>query len=187
MLDALPGFIVALLIGLLVGIDRERRKAQQHTTSVGGIRTFTLIALAGAVTASLSQSFASPWIYGLGGLAVTAIMIAGYIVDTKSHPENRGLTTEVAGLAVFLLGGMAIVGDRNMAVVLGIITSAVLAYKQTLHQLVGKIGEDDLYAILKLLIASFIILPILPNHTVDPWNAINPYKVWWLVILISGL
>ena len=187
MRDALPSFIVALLIGLLVGVDRERRKAQQHTTSAGGIRTFTLIALAGAVTASLSQSFGSPWIYGLGGLAVTAIIIAGYIVDTKNHPENRGLTTEVAGLAVFLLGGMAVVGDRNMAVVLAIITSAILAYKQSLHQLVGKIGEDDLYAILKLLIASFIILPILPNHSVDPWQAINPYKVWWLVILISGI
>lgn len=187
MRDALAGFIVALLIGMLVGIDRERRKSQEHATSAGGIRTFMLIALAGAATASLSQSLASPWIFAMGGLAITIVITAGYFVDTRNHAENRGLTTEVAGLAVFLLGAMAIVGDRNMAVVLAIITSAVLAYKQALHQLVGKIGEDDLYAILKLLVASFIILPILPNHTVDPWEAINPYKVWWLVILISGL
>ena len=83
MLDTLPGFIVALLIGLLVGIDRERRKAQQHATSVGGIRTFALIALSGAVTASLSQSFSSPWIFGLGGLAASAIMI-----DTPAHKDD---------------------------------------------------------------------------------------------------
>lgn len=187
MLQMLPDFIVAVLIGLLVGIDRERRKTQEHATSIGGIRTFMLLALAGAATASLSQTLNSPWIFALTGLAAAAVIIAGYLVDTKHHPDARGLTTEVAGLVVFLLGGMSVVGERDLAVVLAIITSAILAYKQTLHRLVSKVGEDDLYAILKLLIASFIILPILPNKPVDPWEAVNPYKIWWLVILISGL
>jgi len=72
-------------------------------------------------------------------------------------------------------------------VALGIVTSAVLAFKQPLHGMVARVGLDDIYAVLKLLIASFIVLPLLPNHPVDPWGALNPYTLWLLVILISGL
>jgi len=63
----------------------------------------------------------------------------------------------------------------------------VLAFKQPIHGLIEKIGTDDLYAGLKLLIATFIALPLLPNQPMDPWGALNPYKLWLLVILISSL
>ena len=70
---------------------------------------------------------------------------------------------------------------------LGVVTAAILAYKQPLHSFVDKLGWDDVYAGVRLLIATFIALPLLPNEPIDPWGALNPYKLWLLVILISSL
>jgi uncharacterized membrane protein (DUF4010 family) len=115
-----------------------------------------------------------------------AVVVAGYAAVAVGR-ASYGLTTEIAALVVYLLGGLAIVGEPALAVALAIATAAVLAFKEPLHGLVAKIGLDDLYAGLTLLICTFIVLPVLPNRTLDPWGALNPYKMWWLVILISGL
>jgi hypothetical protein len=88
---------------------------------------------------------------------------------------------------VFLLGAMVMLGYSALAIGLGVVTAAVLAYKQPLHGFVEKLGWDDVYAGLRLLIATFIALPLLPNEPIDPWGALNPYKLWLLVILISSL
>ena len=120
-------------------------------------------------------------------MVVGALVLAGYILHGRLRPEAVGLTTELAALAVFLLGALSTSGYPQVAVPLGIIVSAVLAFKEPLHALVEKIGRDDIYAGVKLLIATFIVLPVLPDRTLDPWGALNPYRLWLLVILISGL
>src|SRR4030095_14965546 len=97
------------------------------------------------------------------------------------------LTPAPVSMSLYLLAGLTTFGHAGLAVALAIATSAVLAFKAPLHASVERIGRDDLYAALKLLIATFIVLPVLPDRTVDPWGALNPYKMWWLVILISGL
>src|SRR4030095_6479383 len=97
------------------------------------------------------------------------------------------LTPAPVSMSLYLLAGLTTFGHAGLAVALAIATSAVLAFKAPLHASVERIGRDDLYAALKLLIATFIVLPVLPNRAVDPWGALNPYKIWWLVILISGL
>ena len=128
-----------------------------------------------------------PWIFAIGTASVTAVVGLGYLAQTRAHPNSYGLTTEVAALVVFLLGGLGALGFRDLAVALAVMTSAVLAYKHPLHGLVGKISQEDLLATLRLLIATFIVLPVLPDRTFDPWDAINPHKLWLLVILISAL
>ena len=180
-------FGIALLIGALVGIDRERKKASEQLDAVGGLRTFILLAEAGAISAWLSLEFHSPWIFASSALIVGALVVAGYISVTRARDDSLGMTTEVAAVVVYLLGGLVVSGYRDLAVVLAIATSALLAYKQPLHGLVAKLSQDDVQAGLKLLIATFIILPVLPDQPLDPWGAINPYRMWWLVILISGL
>jgi len=180
-------FGIALLIGALVGIERERKKASQHADSLGGLRTFILFAEAGAISGWLSRELESPWPFAAGALMVGALVVAGYLSVTRAQQDGVGMTTEVAAIVVFLLGGLVVSGYRDLAVVLGIATSALLAYKRPLHGLVEKLNQEDVFAGLKLLIATFIVLPILPNQAVDPWGAINPYRMWWLVILISGL
>ena len=180
-------FAIVFLIGALVGIDRERRKAQEQQDEIGGLRTFILLAEAGGVAAWLALRLDSLWIFAAAALVVGALIIAGYFASTRGREAALGQTTEVAAVVVFFLGGLVIFGFRDLAVVLAIVTSAVLAYKHPLHGLVLNLSEDDVYAGLKLLIATFIVLPILPNQPLDPWGALNPYKMWWLVILISGL
>jgi uncharacterized membrane protein (DUF4010 family) len=180
-------FGIALLIGALVGIDRERKQADDPAGAIGGLRTFILLAEVGAVSAWLSLQLESAWIFAAAGLVVGALITAGYLSYTVQHDDSYGLTTEVAAVVVFLLGGLVVYGYRDLAVVLGIATSAILAYKAPLHGLVARLSEDDVYAGLKLLIATFIVLPILPDKPIDPWGAIIPSKLWYLVILISAL
>jgi uncharacterized membrane protein (DUF4010 family) len=180
-------FATALFIGALVGIEREKKLEDEHRAGIGGIRTFILFAEAGAVAAWLSTLLGSFWIFVGAGACVTAVILSGYLVHTRSHPGSIGLTTEIAAFVVYLLGGTTLFGQRELAVALAIATSAVLAYKHEMHEMVGKIGREDLYAGLKLLIATFIVLPVLPDKPVDPWLALNPWKIWLLVIFISGL
>jgi len=180
-------FLIALLIGALVGIEREKHKATEHPASFGGLRTFILFAEAGAIGAWLSQHFDTPWVFIATLAAVTVTVVTAYVLENRAKPDALGLTTEIAALTVCLLGGAVMYGYAELAVALAILTSAVLAFKQPLHGLVQKLGTDDLYAALKLLIATFIVLPLLPTQPIDPLQALNPYRLWLLVILISGL
>lgn len=179
-------FLLALAIGALVGIEREKHKTSEHPASFGGLRTFILLAQAGAISAWLSLQLQSPWLFLLTVLAVLALVLTSYILENRLQPA-LGLTTEISAVTVCLLGGAVMFGQAELAVVLAILTSAILTFKQPLHGLVNKIDSSDLYAGIKLLLATFIVLPLLPNTTIDPWQALNPFKLWLLVILISAL
>jgi len=181
-------FAIAILLGALIGIEREKRKSEDDDTGhVAGLRTFTLLALLGAVAGWLERETSAPWILAAAILIVGALVIVGYFINAKRGPGDKGLTTEIAAMVVFLLGPMVMLGDQALAIGLGVITAAVLAYKQPLHGFVEKLGWDDVYAGVRLLIATFIALPLLPDRAIDPWGALNPYKLWLLVILISSL
>ncbi|MGV1014892.1 MAG: MgtC/SapB family protein [Methyloceanibacter sp.] len=188
LLDVAGKFATAILLGALIGIEREKRKGEEGEASgTAGLRTFTLLALFGAATGWLAHETASPWILAAGLLIVGVFVAVGYVIAAKSDPDSTGLTTEVAAVVVFLLGAMVTLDHAALAVGLGVVTAAVLAYKQPLHGFVAKLGWDDVYAGLRLLIATFIALPLLPNEPIDPWGALNPYTLWLLVILISSL
>ena len=180
-------FVVALLIGALVGIEREKRKAASKEPSFGGLRTFILFAEAGAVSAWLSLQLDTAWIFTATLLAAVTVITAGYVFESRVNPDSLGLTSELAALCVYLLGGAVMYGQAEIAVVLAVVTASVLAFKQPLHGIVEKLGTDDIHAGLRLLIATFIVLPLLPDRTLDPWDALNPYSLWLLVILISSL
>ena len=181
-------FATAVLLGALVGIEREKRKAEEgEAAGIAGLRTFTLLDLFGAAAGWLAAKTTSPWVLAAGLLIVGAFVVAGYVIAARTDPESTGLTTEVAAVVVYLLGAMVTLGHAELAIGLAVVTAAVLAYKHPLHGFVDKLGWDDVYAGLRLLIATFIALPLLPNEPIDPWGALNPYKLWLLVILISGL
>lgn len=186
-IELVRDFAIALFIGALVGLEREKKKAAEGDQGLGGIRTFILFAMAGAIAAWLSRELANSWIFIATLAGVTTMVVAGYFVQVRRDQESAGLTTEIAALLVCLLGGLTLFGYPAIAVALGIATSALLAFKAPIHGAVQKIGPEDLYAGLKLLIASFIVLPLLPNRAIDPLGTLNPYKLWLLVILISGI
>ncbi|HSR14603.1 MAG TPA: DUF4010 domain-containing protein [Gemmatimonadales bacterium] len=185
--ETIRDFAIALFIGALVGLEREKKKSVEGDLGLGGIRTFILLAMAGAVSGWLSVQLGSPWVFAAALVIVAALVLAGYILTVHEGKASPGLTTEIAALVIYLLGGTVMFGYPSLAVGLAIVTSATLAFKEPLHGLVQKVGRDDIYAGLKLLIATFIVLPLLPNRTVDPFDALNPYNLWLLVILISAL
>jgi uncharacterized membrane protein (DUF4010 family) len=177
----------ALIVGALVGTERERSKALAGNVGIGGVRTFILFALAGAVGSWLSQVLGSPWLFVATVVAIGALTLAGYLVQARVKPNAIGLTTEAAAIGVCLLGGACTAGHAPVALALAIAVSAVLAYKEPMHGLVARLGPEDISAGVKLLAATFIVLPLLPKEPVDPWGAIRPQSLWLLVVLIAAL
>lgn len=199
----LRNFAIAMAIGALVGVEREKNREVQGS-SFAGLRTFILIAEAGSLSCWLARELAMSWLFGFGLLALALLltlenlhrlnkMKIGNSSDSTGIANNgnagtaTGMTTSIAALVVFLLGAVTVSGYPELAVALAVVTSAVLAYRDPLHGLVHKIGSDDLFAGLKLLIAIFIVLPLLPNRTIDPWRAFNPFQLGLLVITLSTL
>ncbi len=185
--EAVWNFGTALLIGALLGIERERHRREHDEQTIGGLRTFILFALIGALGGWLTLALDSPWILAAALFSALAPVLAGYVISARSQPDALGLTTELAAIAACLLGAMTTLGYRELAVGLGVTVAAVLAYKQPLHGIVYKLDRDDVFAGLRLLIATFIVLPLLPAEPVDPWGALRPRSLWMLVLLISSL
>lgn len=186
-LGTLGGFATALLIGAMIGIEREKRSVADDDRGIGGIRTFILVATLGALGGWLAVLYQQPgFVAGALGI-VTVLVLAGYWLGARGKPEALGLTTEVAAIVVCLLAAMVMLGQRELAVAIAVVVAAVLAYKQPLHGLVDQLGWDDVFAGSRLLLATFVVLPLLPDRALDPWGAINPRSLWMLVLLISSL
>jgi uncharacterized membrane protein (DUF4010 family) len=184
-LKLLQALCTALFIGALVGTERTQHKSEQE--GFAGLRTFIVFAELGAVLGWLSEKLQSCALFATGLVCVTVVVAAAYIVKKRSPDDSSGTTTESAAILVYVLGGLSMSGYATLAVALGIATAALLATKEALHQGVRRISHVEMLATLRLLFASFIVLPLLPQHAVDPWGAISPYKLWLLVILISAL
>ena len=180
-------FAIACLIGALTGLEREKHRETLEGSASPGLRTFILVAEVGAIAGWLTKALDAPWIIAATVIAVALAVMTGYAVAAHTRTGALGLTTEMATLVVCLLGAMTTIGYAPLAVGLAVVTAAVLAYKQSLHGLVDRLGWDDVYAGLRLLIAAFVVLPLLPDRAVDPWGALNPASLWRLVLLISSL
>lgn len=173
------GYAVALGIGLLIGLERERVKGTGQRRKAAGIRTFALLALVGASAASIGDMALL-----MAGIFVTAAMIVSYGRTSAADP---GLTTEVAMLATFLLGAMAL-GKPGQAGALGIVVTLLLHSKTRLHTFATRLlSGQEVHDLLFLSLSAFVILPLLPDHPVDPWNALNPRRLWMLAVAMMGV
>ncbi len=175
--------LVAILIGLLIGLERERARSKDDKI-FAGIRTTPLIALLGFI-AGLIASFTSYWVYFIifGGFA--SLVTVSHVFSARLG--KLGGTSEVALLIVFLLGTLVYFNFIILAAVIAVIAALFLTLKFQLHQFVGKVSEEDLYATLKLAIITVIVLPLLPDKTYGPFDVLNPRLIWYMVILVSGI
>lgn len=179
-IEFLQVFSLSLGIGLLMGLERERNPSAR-----AGLRTFGLVALLGSVSALIGERTGSPWILAVGLLLVGVMTIAAYV--THPDPQDPGTTTVVAILLCFVYGAMVWYGFRTYAVMLAIVTTALLYFKAELRTLSQKLTRKDLISMLQFGVLSLVILPILPNVDMGPYNALNPAQLWWMVVLISGV
>lgn len=173
------GLAAALGIGLLIGIERERRKGQGSVRSAAGIRTHALLSLAGALSVLVDTRL----------LVVTGLLVAGLVVVSyaRSEEEDPGVTGEVAMVVLFLLGALAM---RNPALAsgLGVIVAVLLHTKRPLHRLSRElISQRELGDLLLLAAAILVIWPLLPDRSLDPWGALNPRGVWKYVVLVMAV
>jgi len=174
-------FATALGIGLLVGMERERRP-----DSAAGLRTFALVAMLGCLFALLSEKTGGPWVLIAGLVVIAGAMVASNF--SSQHEEQfRGFTSEAAIIIIYGLGAAVWFGYATLAVMLAIATTILLYFKAELRQLSERMTAKDINSILQFAVLSLVILPILPNNDFGPYNAINPRQVWWMVVLISGL
>lgn len=177
-LDTLRGLAVAVGIGLLVGVERERRRAEDGH-GVAGVRTFALIALAGALAERVG---------GIGiALAGGFVALAALAAYRSSRDADPGLTTEVAMLVVFLLGVLAM-RELALAAGLGVGVALLLAAKSRVHRFVQRVLTDqELHDALLLAAAAAIVLPLLPDRSLDPWQVLNLRKLWLLAVLVMAI
>ncbi len=185
-LELVQSLATALFIGALVGTERSHHQ-RDRSEGFAGLRTFVLVAELGALCAWLSRALSAPGVLVAGFVGVALLSGLAYLVESRRSDGDAGTTTEVATLVVYILGAIAVFDAPLLAVALAIVTSALLALKGRLHSAVERISEVELLATLRLLFASFVVLPLLPNRPVDPWGALNPFKLWLLVVLISAL
>ena len=181
-MQALQTMIIALVLGGLVGLEREHAQAGKKQIQLGGVRTFPILALLGAISAFGSQRMS--WFFMAGFLTVSLLLIISYYYTAKEDP---GMTTELSALAVFLIGALAQWREIHLAAALAIILTALLALKRPLHEMTTRLGEDDLYATLKFVTVTIIVLPLLPDEAYGPLSVFNPYKLGLMVVLIATI
>lgn len=172
-------FAQSIGIGFLIGLERER-----HDDKIAGVRTFTLIALAGAL---------SGYIVTAGGWAIAPWILIALIVGTlviaqhKSSAPEPDTTTVLASILTFVLGYILWLGPSFIPSALAIVVTAVLYFREELRDLPRRLSRQDIMSFFQFAAVAFILLPILPNQTYGPYQVINPYQVGWLVVLISGI
>jgi uncharacterized membrane protein (DUF4010 family) len=179
-LERLPAFAISLAIGLLIGLERER-----HPDTNAGLRTFALTALFAAVAALLSDETGSPAILIIGLVIVAAMIVTANARDRKQ--DDPGTTTVIALLLCYGLSVMTWFEYQTLAVMLAIVTTSLLYFKAELRGIAERLERRDLISILQFAVLMFIVLPILPNQDFGPHRALNPYQIWTMVVLISGV
>lgn len=178
--DQIEVFLIAGGIGLLIGLERERIASAR-----AGLRTFGLVSILGALTAMLGQEFQSvaPFVTGLAAVAI--MIVAAYLVNPD--PQDPGTTSVVALLLCYCLGAATALGFAKLAVMLAVGTTVLLYFKAELRGIATRLKPQDWISILQFGVLSLVILPILPNEEFGPYRALNPYQIWWMVVLISGV
>ncbi len=181
-LASLPRYVVALAIGLLMGLERERNPAAK-----AGLRTFALTALLGVLAAHLATVLGELWLVAVGLLLVGSMMIAAYLHSPHPPDGDPGTTTVAALMLCYALGVLAWHNEIQLAVMLGIAATLLLYFKPELRGLSQHMSRRDLLSVLQFAVLALIVLPLLPNRNYGPYGALNPYQIWWMVVLIAGV
>jgi len=174
------GFLVALGVGLLIGIDRERNKGDGATRHPAGLRTFTLASLLGATAMAVGDEAL------LAAAALGMVAFAG-LSYWRARDGDPGLTTETALVLTTLLGGLAI-KHPEFAAGLGVVVAVLLAARSALHRFVRSVlTDDELRDLLIFAAATLVVLPLLPDKAIGPYGALNLRTVWTIVILVMAV
>lgn len=178
--------LIALLLGAIVGTQRGWvMRNSVEGSRVAGIRTFSLVGLLGGLVGILANIY-TPLLIGFALIALVILTCIAFVIQQKKSGDVS-ITGVVSIMVVFVLGNLSVSGEAVLAAAAAVITAVVLDNKRELHQALQKLQEYELDAALRLLLISIVMLPLLPNQSYGPWNALNPYEIWWMVVLIASI
>jgi len=172
---------IALGLGLLVGLQRERTDA-----GFAGFRTFPLVTIFGTICGFLGQTFGG-WVVAAGFISLAGLMIVANIKEQSKGPVDPGMTTEVAMLLMFSVGAFLSSNALGIGIALGAAVAILLHLKPQMHSWAGNIADRDFKAIMRFVLISMVILPILPNQAYGPYHVLNPFTIWLFVVFIVGI
>ena len=188
-IDLFYRFGAALLIGLLVGLQRAYASLQeaQEEKSFGGARTFALLGLLGCTAAFLAEQVDSTLVFVTIVVILGGMIAVGYFLTASAG--SLGMTTEVAALITVLIGALCFWDEVAIAAALGVAMTVLLEIKLQTRVLVRNISRADVYATLTFAVITLIILPVLPSRSYGPppFDVLVPYKIWLMVVFISGI
>lgn len=174
---------LAVAIGLLIGIERGWQSRQARDGArVAGIRTFTLIGGFGGICGLVPGNLTL-------GLCFVGFALPFGLFEWR-RAQRAGIfsaTDFIAGLMTFMLGAYAARGSMAVAGAGGVVTAAILAERKVLHTFLQRLKWSELRAALVLLAMTAVLLPVLPDRTVDPWQALNPHQIWLMTVLVGAV
>lgn len=178
--------LVALAIGFLIGIERGwSERDEEEGSRTAGIRTFSIIGLLGGISSMLASELTF-WFLPAALIAVAAMIIVAHILDVQED-QDVGTTTAFTMMLTFILSAWAVQGYPLFALGITVVVITLLGYKPVLHKWLSSMNEREIYAFIKLLVISVVLLPLLPNQGYGPFEALNPYWIWWMVVLICTI
>ena len=178
---------VAMAVGLLIGLERGwKQRVAKEGERIAGVRTYGLIGLLGGSSALLAERLGG-LILGLAFIGLAGALTMVYFVNLRRGDDDVSITSLITGLLTFVFGALAAMGDVAIAAASAVVTTLLLSYKPVIHRWVSALEAEELRAGFKLLLISVVLLPILPNQGYGPWQALNPYAIWWMVVLIAAI
>ncbi len=186
MLIELGRLALATALGLLIGLERGwAQRAAREGARLAGLRTFALAGLLGAL-AGVAGGETGIWFPAAVFLGLTGLVIAGHLIEV-SKTGDYGLTTEVALLLTYVLGLMVSHGHLLTASSVAVVVTVLLGMKPQLHRWLQRLEPKEIHGLMQLALISVVLLPVLPDRGYGPWNALNPYQIWLMVVLISAI
>jgi len=175
---------ITLIIGFMIGLQREMRESSKDSVRFAGTRTFALISLLGYISAWI-QIFI-PFFLHVSLILFGLLVLVAYVYKTVKT-DSHGSTTEIAAFVTYVLGVMMYLSLEHYAVFIAVIMLLLLEIKSTLVKVEKEITKTDIKSATLFLVMTFVVLPLLPNEMVDPFGVFNPYKTWLMVVLIAGI
>jgi len=187
MLNTIINLLVATSLAGLVGLQREIYFQKNNIVGLGGFRTFAMLGAIGFISVYIEKEMKISGFVLMSFLSIVLLIITGYIYSMFRKKNNFGITSELSIISGFVIGIMVMEDKIVLAITTSILFAFLLDFKVLLHDIAKNFNKDEFFAIIKFLIISGVILPILPNYTIDPWNIFNPKLIWLMVVFVAGI
>ena len=184
LLNMLKELLIVLGAGLLLGLEREHTKMKKGQGRLfAGVRTFPIVGIIGYLSLFLASKF-SIWIFVAAFIGTMGLIALSY---NRTQETDSGTTTEFTLMTTFILGGLIFAKFYHVSVTIAVLVTFLLTIKIKLHRAVSSLSENDILSIIKFLIITALILPVLADRDFGPYGVFNFYKIWLIVAIFVSL